>query len=116
MSAPRQPPRAYQREPRVEVPVLDLERDFVLDSQAARPGPLSSLAEDVKDSPATKQEAQSEKPEPPFHIFNKKQTWCVVIMIGIAGMFSGLSSNIYFPSLDAISKVKLSALVRYGLD
>lgn len=45
------------------------------------------------------------QPEEPFHIFTKSQTWVVVLLVGIAGMFSGLSANIYFPSLDAISKV-----------
>lgn len=49
-----------------------------------------------------------EKPAPadkPFHIFDKRKKWIVVITIGMAGLFSGLSSNIFFPSLDAISKV-----------
>lgn len=41
----------------------------------------------------------------PFHIFGRRQKWTVVGIIGTAGLFSGLSSNIYFPSLDAISKV-----------
>ncbi|KAH8897306.1 MFS general substrate transporter [Thozetella sp. PMI_491] len=40
----------------------------------------------------------------PYHTFSPKQKWFVVILIGVAGLFSGLSSNIYFPSLDAISK------------
>ncbi|PVH98880.1 major facilitator superfamily transporter [Periconia macrospinosa] len=39
-----------------------------------------------------------------YHVFHKKQKWGVVAMIGAAGLFSGLSSNIFFPSLDAISK------------
>ncbi|KAF2470878.1 MFS general substrate transporter [Lindgomyces ingoldianus] len=43
-------------------------------------------------------------PEKPYHVFSKKQKWSVVIMIGVAGLFSGLSSNIYFPSLDAIAR------------
>lgn len=44
----------------------------------------------------------------PFHIFTKRQKWMVVGIIGTAGLFSGLSSNIYFPSLDAISRVSLN--------
>ncbi|RDW70965.1 MFS transporter-17 [Coleophoma cylindrospora] len=43
-------------------------------------------------------------PEEPYHVFNPKQKWTLVIIIGVAGLFSGLSSNIFFPSLDAISK------------
>ena len=45
--------------------------------------------------------------EKPFHIFTKKQKWVVVGTIGAAGLFSGLSSNIYFPALNAIAKVCL---------
>ena len=41
-----------------------------------------------------------------YHIFEKREKWGVVAMIGVAGLFSGLSSNIYFPSLDAIAKVR----------
>ncbi|KAH8693414.1 major facilitator superfamily domain-containing protein [Phaeosphaeriaceae sp. PMI808] len=39
-----------------------------------------------------------------YHVFEKREKWNVVAMIGVAGLFSGLSSNIFFPSLDAISK------------
>lgn len=45
-------------------------------------------------------------PEPLYHVFSRKQKWMVVAMIGVAGLFSGLSSNIYFPALDAIATVK----------
>jgi hypothetical protein len=45
-------------------------------------------------------------PEPPYHIFSEKKKWAVVWIIGAAGLFSGLSSNIYFPSLDAIAKAR----------
>jgi hypothetical protein len=48
---------------------------------------------------------QRPRSEQPFHIFTKRQKWFLVVMIGMAGLFSGLSSNIYFPSLDAIAKV-----------
>ncbi|KAH6972475.1 major facilitator superfamily transporter [Ilyonectria sp. MPI-CAGE-AT-0026] len=44
------------------------------------------------------------EPEPPYHIFSQKQKWFVIAIIGVAGLFSGLSSNIFFPSLDAIAK------------
>jgi hypothetical protein len=49
-------------------------------------------------------ERKSALPEEPFHIFSKRQKWMVIGIIGVAGLFSGLSSNIYFPSLDAISR------------
>ena len=48
--------------------------------------------------------------EKPYHVFTQREKWTVVGMIGVAGLFSGLSSNIYFPSLDAIAKVGASDL------
>ncbi|KAJ0367454.1 hypothetical protein COL154_003104 [Colletotrichum chrysophilum] len=43
-------------------------------------------------------------PDPPYHVFSKNEKWMVIVIIGVAGLFSGLSSNIYFPSLDAIAQ------------
>ncbi|KAH8122965.1 hypothetical protein ACSS6W_002139 [Trichoderma asperelloides] len=42
--------------------------------------------------------------EQPYHVFPKGLKRFLVGVIGVAGLFSGLSSNIYFPSLDAIAK------------
>ncbi|KAK2059761.1 major facilitator superfamily transporter [Colletotrichum caudatum] len=42
--------------------------------------------------------------EPPYHVTSKKQKWLIIFIIGTAGLFSGLSSNIYFPALDTISQ------------
>ncbi|KAF4774379.1 major facilitator superfamily transporter [Colletotrichum scovillei] len=47
---------------------------------------------------------QELEPEPPYHVFTKKQKWVVIVIIGAAGLFSGLSSNIYFPALDTIAR------------
>lgn len=62
--------------------------------------PPSSTYNDI-----TLEKTKSVVPEPPYHIFSNKEKWTVVAMIGVAGLFSGLSSNIYFPALDAIAKV-----------
>lgn len=43
----------------------------------------------------------------PYHVFTSGQKWRVVVLVSAAGLFSGLSSNIYFPALDLIAKVKL---------
>ncbi|KAF6828854.1 MFS multidrug transporter [Colletotrichum plurivorum] len=40
----------------------------------------------------------------PYHVFPKRHKWAVIVIIGMAGLFSGLSSNIYNPSLDAIAR------------
>lgn len=47
----------------------------------------------------------SRPPEPPYHVFTKKEKWLVTVIIAVAGLFSPLSSNIYFPALGAIANV-----------
>ncbi|KAJ4364892.1 hypothetical protein N0V95_000538 [Ascochyta clinopodiicola] len=42
--------------------------------------------------------------EKPYHVFTPRQKWMVGALISAAGLFSGLSSNIYFPALDAIAQ------------
>lgn len=41
----------------------------------------------------------------PYHVFGIRMKWVIVAQIGVAGMFSGLSSNIYFPCLKTITQV-----------
>ncbi|KAF7558136.1 hypothetical protein G7Z17_g143 [Cylindrodendrum hubeiense] len=41
--------------------------------------------------------------EPPYHIFSKRQKWNFVYLVSLAGSFSPLSSNIYFPAINTIS-------------
>lgn len=53
----------------------------------------------------TETEMETKQDEQTYHVFSKSQKWLVVVMIGAAGLFSGLSSNIYFPSLDKIATV-----------
>ncbi|KAF3480569.1 uncharacterized protein GIQ15_05916 [Arthroderma uncinatum] len=48
--------------------------------------------------------------EPPYHIFSHRQKWQLVYIVSIAGAFSPLSSNIYFPAIDTISsELRVSA-------
>ena len=67
---------------------------------------MGSAAEQQDNSnPFDDSNALKTEVEEPYHVFSKREKWLVVIIIGVAGMFSGLSSNIYFPSLDAIARV-----------
>lgn len=43
-------------------------------------------------------------PPVPYHILSKKQKWNLVIFVSLAASFSPLSSNIYFPAIDTISR------------
>ena len=63
--------------------------------------------DEVHSSPAVQSEnGQSQKlgEEKRYHVFSQRQKWFLIIIIGVAGMFSGLSSNIYFPSLNIIAR------------
>jgi hypothetical protein len=44
-------------------------------------------------------------PEPPYHVFSLAKKKQMVYIVSLAGLFSPLSSNIYFPALGQISKV-----------
>ncbi|KAM7186726.1 itaconate transport protein [Rhypophila sp. PSN 637] len=49
------------------------------------------------------QSQPKEENNQPYHVYTKSQKWFLIIIIGAAGLFSGLSSNIYFPAMDEIS-------------
>ncbi|KAM3449256.1 hypothetical protein MY3296_007114 [Beauveria thailandica] len=53
--------------------------------------------------------------ETPFHVYSRRVKWYLVIIIGVAGLFSGLSSNIYLPSLSAIAEDLHVSLADVGL-
>ncbi|KAI0809823.1 MFS general substrate transporter [Xylaria sp. FL0064] len=62
---------------------------------------------------------EKEPPKSPYseecyHIFTPRQKWNLVVVVGVAGLFSGLSSNIYFPAekqiVNGISPVFWGAL------
>src|SRR5256885_5691376 len=46
-------------------------------------------------------------PEPPYHVFSHKRKKRIVYIVSLAGLFSPLSSSIYFPALDQIANVSL---------
>ncbi|KAH7073709.1 major facilitator superfamily transporter [Paraphoma chrysanthemicola] len=64
----------------------------------------TNQTDDVREAFHREAHTEAAVVEPCYHIFSKRKTWSVVITIGVVGLFSGLSSNIYFPALDAIAK------------
>lgn len=61
---------------------------------------------DIKKEPEITFDSKGGQDPEPYHVFSHRMKWAIVILIGVAGLFSGLSSNIYFPALDAIAKVR----------
>jgi hypothetical protein len=45
-------------------------------------------------------------PPPPYHVFTRTRKLQMVCIVSLAAIFSPLSSNIYFPALGVISKVR----------
>jgi hypothetical protein len=48
----------------------------------------------------------SDSEQEPYHVFSKQRKWFVIVIVALAAVFSGISSNIYFPALDQISSVR----------
>ncbi|GJE99620.1 MFS general substrate transporter [Phanerochaete sordida] len=65
---------------------------------------------DANDVPATKEEPgtpqstpqPAEHPKKPYSIFTSREKWTIVIMAAVAGLFSPLTSQIYFPALPTL--------------
>ncbi|PVH80130.1 MFS general substrate transporter [Cadophora sp. DSE1049] len=47
----------------------------------------------------------SEIPEPPYSIYNGKEKWLLVGLVAVAGLFSPLPANIYFPAIPTLVEV-----------
>lgn len=60
---------------------------------------------DHKSTPVGEYSVEKNLPEPPYHIFTLARKKQMVYIVSLAGLFSPLSSNIYFPALGQISKV-----------
>jgi hypothetical protein len=53
----------------------------------------------------TDEKKQDVHPGPPYHVFTTRKKWQLVYIVSLAGLFSPLSSNIYFPALGDIADV-----------
>ncbi|KAJ7238522.1 major facilitator superfamily domain-containing protein [Mycena haematopus] len=71
--------------------------------------PTASGTHDLPDSEVKKESLaphDSDVPDPePHSIYTPAEKWSIVALIGFGGLFSPLSSNIYFPVIPALSEV-----------
>jgi hypothetical protein len=74
-------------------------------------GSDSSTTEDEKTDIEAGQVEESAAEEEPYHVFTRKKKWELVLIVSLAGLFSPLSSNIYFPALGAIAEVCLPSSI-----
>jgi hypothetical protein len=68
---------------------------------------LSSFPDEkaIEDAYPEKELPSLSPPKERYHIFTSRQKWSLVFVISAAGLFSGLSSNIYFPAEAQIAQV-----------
>jgi len=67
----------------------------------------SSRPDYVRSSASSSYSLDKALPEPPYHVFTLAKKKQLVYIVSLAGLFSPLSSNIYFPALGQISTVRL---------
>lgn len=70
-----------------------------------RPSDSTNTDESRQEQPAVSTTTPQALADEPYHVFGNRMKWAVVAQIGVAGTFSGLSSNIYFPCLKTITEV-----------
>lgn len=68
-------------------------------STSSRPKPLRNACHPIN---------ERIRPEPPYHVLPHGKKKTMMYLAAIAGMFSSLSANIYFPALGQISTVSQS--------
>lgn len=78
----------------------DLENDFAISPSTGSTSSASSVYG-----------VEKNLPEPPYHVFSRSKKKQLVYIVSLAGLFSPLSSNIYFPALGQISRVCLRSLL-----
>lgn len=77
------------------------------DSFTMRPDKDGGNRDPFDDSNEVTQEdklVQRPESQQPYHVFPESKKRLLVAIIGLAGLFSGLSSNIYFPAQDLIAR------------
>lgn len=68
-------------------------------------GTAHSRSDDFRSSAGSLYSLDKALPDPPYHVFSLSKKKQLVYIVSLAGLFSPLSSNIYFPALGQISKV-----------
>jgi hypothetical protein len=92
MSSPPRPPPIYDKNTLSSLTNVGKE-DLELGDEASSASSTYSFSLEKK------------LPEPPYHVFTLAKKRQMVYVVSLAGLFSPLSSNIYFPALSQISTV-----------
>ncbi|PVH89914.1 MFS general substrate transporter [Cadophora sp. DSE1049] len=90
-------PRGSQYQQEQDLDIDDGQQSFVTAS------PRNTIELHKSDSVST-YSLEKSLPDPPYHVFTLAKKKQLVYIVSLAGLFSPLSSNIYFPALGAIAK------------
>lgn len=75
--------------------------------QPATSQTITEKANESSPAPSESKDVESQAPPPPpYHIFSRARKRQMVYIVSVAALFSPLSSNIYFPALGRISRVR----------
>jgi hypothetical protein len=96
---PQVPKRVWNEENTIKVTDLG---DLALTGQNGTSEPSSTASSSRSSSTWTN---DKKAPEPQYHVFSSGRKKQLVYIVSLAGLFSPLSSNIYFPALGAIADV-----------
>ena len=80
-------------------------KDDNITNAPAKDSETDLSSDDEKARPPTDQKQQDSRSEPAYHVFTTRKKWELVYIVSLAGLFSPLSSNIYFPALGDIAEV-----------
>jgi hypothetical protein len=73
----------------------------------SRANPPLCQIEYIDSSSSSILSAKKKLPEPPYHVLTRTKKKKLVYIVSLAGLFSPLSSNIYFPALGQVATVRL---------
>ncbi|KAH7909780.1 major facilitator superfamily domain-containing protein, partial [Hygrophoropsis aurantiaca] len=57
----------------------------------------------TSDSVATLQEVDDAKTDQPYSIYTRREKWFIVVIASVAGIFSPLTANIYYPAIPTLA-------------
>ncbi|KAH6916960.1 quinidine resistance protein-like protein [Coprinopsis sp. MPI-PUGE-AT-0042] len=70
----------------------------------AAPHPAAVAGDQSKVGTISGNAEKPSEPEEPFSVFSRAEKWLIVSLTALAGLFSPLTANIYFPSLPSLSR------------
>ncbi|KAK4231638.1 major facilitator superfamily domain-containing protein, partial [Podospora fimiseda] len=95
-------PSSVNKKPKDQNATTDVRQGQVLEISFSDEG-AQTPSSSTDSNKLEEKHASSEPNQEPHHVFSRREKWLIVWIVSLAGLFSPLSSNIYFPALGDIS-------------